>query len=178
MRNQFFKVSFDEFCKSKEEINSPIPIQQIYDNIKSPQQATPGSAGHDFFSPIDITLAPGETVKIPTGIRCQLLPGRFLAIYPRSGLGFKYRLQLDNTVGVIDQDYFNADNEGHIFCKMTNDSRSDKTLIIKAGEAFAQGIIQSYEIAHGSEADQGKVRTGGFGSTNGIVEFGQAKGAN
>ena len=57
-------------------------------------------------------------------------PEWVLKCYPRSGLGFKYRLQLNNTVGIIDSDYFYSDNEGHIFAKLTNDSNENKTLII------------------------------------------------
>ena len=55
-------------------------------------------------------------------------PEWVLKCYPRSGLGFKYRLQLNNTVGIIDSDYFYSDNEGHIFSKITNDSNENKTL--------------------------------------------------
>ena len=86
-------------------------------------------------------------------------------IAPRSGLGFKYRLQLDNTVGIIDADYYNSDNEGHIWVKITNDSRDGKVVEIKAGEAFAQAIIMQYFKTDDDNADG--IRNGGFGSTNG-----------
>ena len=91
-----------------------------------PKRATKGSAGYDFFAPETFSLNPKETIKIATGIRAKIADGWVLAIFPRSGLGFKYRLTLDNTVGIIDSDYFNAENEGHIFIKMTN--LGDKTL--------------------------------------------------
>ena len=68
-------------------------------------------------------------------------PEWVLKCYPRSGLGFKFRLQLNNTVGIIDSDYYNSDNEGHIFAKLTNDSNEEKTVQIKAGEGFMQGIL-------------------------------------
>ena len=64
-----------------------------------------------------------------------------LKCYPRSGLGFKYRLQLNNTVGIIDSDYFYSDNEGHIFAKLTNDSNEGKTVELEAGSGFMQGIF-------------------------------------
>ena len=102
-------------------------IHDIYENIRLPRRATAGSAGYDFFAPADITLKPGETVKIPTGIRVWMEPEWVLKCYPRSGLGFKYRLQLNNTVGIIDSDYYYSDNEGHIFSKITNDSNEEKT---------------------------------------------------
>ena len=87
-----------------------------------------------------------------------------LKLYPRSGLGFKYRLELDNTVGIVDADYYYSDNEGHIFIKITNDSKEGKTVHLKEGDGFAQGIFLQYGITVDDEADG--VRNGGFGSTN------------
>ena len=87
-----------------------------------------------------------------------------LHIYPRSGLGFRYRLQLDNTVGIIDSDYYDSDNEGHILIKVTNDSKSGKTLSLNPWDGFAQGIFLEYGITVDDDA-QG-VRNGGFGSTS------------
>ena len=84
------------------------------------------------FAPFAFTLAPGETIKIPTGIRAEMKEDWVLQIYPRSGLGFKYRLQMNNTVGIIDSDYFFSDNEGHIFMKITNDSNEGKTVEVPA----------------------------------------------
>ncbi len=86
-----------------------------------------------------------------------------LKCYPRSGLGFKYRLQLNNTVGIIDSDYFYSDNEGHIFAKLTNDTNEGKTLVIPAGTGFMQGIFVEYGITVDDAAEG--VRNGGFGST-------------
>ena len=136
----------------------------LYDTIKLPRRATSGSAGYDFCTPIGITLAPGETAKIPTGVRAWMEDGWVLKIYPRSGLGFKYRLQLNNTVGIIDSDYYRAANEGHIFIKITNDSNEGKTLTLEAGDAFAQGVFLEYGITLDDDADG--VREGGFGSTS------------
>lgn len=135
----------------------------LYDAIKLPRRATSGSAGYDFCTPDGFTIAPGETVKIPTGIRVKMEEGWVLKIYPRSGLGFKYRVQLNNTVGIIDSDYYYAENDGHIFIKITNDSNEGKTLTLNAGDAFAQGIFVEYGITLDDDADG--VRTGGFGST-------------
>ena len=86
---------------------------------------------------------------------------------PRSGLGFKYRLQLDNTVAIIDEDYYNnPGNEGHIWFKLTNDSRDGKGVQLNMGDAMCQGIILSYLIVDDDNA-QGN-RVGGFGSTGGL----------
>lgn len=88
--------------------------------------------------------------------------GWVLKVYPRSGLGFKYRLQLDNTVGVIDGDYYYSDNEGHIFLKMTNDGK-ERTLTVNVWDRVAQGIFVPYGITYDDNATG--VRNGGFGST-------------
>lgn len=135
-----------------------------YGDIKLPRRATSGSAGYDFFACADVELKPGETMKMPTGIRVKIDDGWVLKIYPRSGLGFKYRLQLNNTVGIIDSDYYNSDNEGHIFIKITNDSNEGKTLFLKKGDGFAQGIFVEYGITF--DDDVSEIRNGGFGSTS------------
>lgn len=164
---QFSKVSFGQFLKDYNETfyygQSVEEIKTIWDNIQLPVRATVGSAGYDFETPIDFTLEPGKTIKIPTGIRCWIDEGWVLKLYPRSGLGFKYRLQMDNTVGIIDGDYFDSDNEGHIFIKITNDSNDDKIIILNRGSGFAQGIFVPYGITIDDEAEG--IRNGGFGST-------------
>lgn len=163
---KFHKVSYEQFYHDWKDCfgSSDAQIEAIYDGIILPRRATAGSAGYDFFSPIDIVLRPGETVKIPTGVRVEMEEGWVLKCYPRSGLGFKYRLQLNNTVGIIDSDYFYSDNEGHIFSKITNDTNEGRDVKLKAGNGFMQGIFVEYGITVDDEADA--VRNGGFGSTN------------
>ncbi len=158
---KFEKVSLKQFAKDMDV--STQYAGKVLEQIELPKRATSGSAGYDFFAPEDFELAPGESMKIPTGIRVRIDEGWVLKIYPRSGLGFKFRLQLDNTVGIIDSDYFYSDNEGHIFIKLTNDSREGKSVCVKQGEGFAQGIFLEYGITEDDDA-QG-VRNGGFGST-------------
>ena len=160
---KFHKVSFEQFQEGWTDTFGPEDksrIQEIYDGIRLPARATKGSAGYDFFAPAAFTLKPGETVKIPTGIRAEMEEEWVLKCYPRSGLGFKYRLQLNNTVGIIDSDYFYSDNEGHIFAKITNDTNEGKTVEIPAGTGFMQGIFVEYGITVEG------IRNGGFGSTN------------
>ena len=159
--NKFEKVSFEQYAKA---IGDDVDIHNEYDNIKLPKRATIGSAGYDFFAPFSFKLEVGETIKIPTGIRVLLDDDKFLAIYPRSGLGFKYRIQLDNTVGIIDSDYSQSDNEGHIFIKLTNDGKENKSININKGDAIAQGVIQQYFITE--DDDTTGRRNGGFGSTD------------
>ncbi len=163
---QFLKVSphiFEEAMGEGFPQYTAEEIQEMYQQLRLPRRATRGSAGYDFCAPFSFTLAPGETIKIPTGIRVRMEEGWVLKLYPRSGLGFKYRLQMDNTVGIIDSDYFDSDNEGHIFIKMTNDSRQGKTVELAWGTGFAQGIFLEYGITVDDEAEG--ERNGGFGST-------------
>ena len=127
-----------------------------------PRRATAGSAGYDFYAPADFRLEPGQTIRIPTGVRARIDAGWVLMLFPRSGLGFKYRLQLNNTVGVVDSDYFGAKNEGHIFVRLTN--AGDRSLRVGAGEAFAQGVFLPFGLTEDDHADG--LRTGGFGSTD------------
>lgn len=162
---RFHKVSlpqFEEGCKDmgleKKE------IEAVYEEICLPRRATSGSAGYDFFTPFPIVLKPGQSIKIPTGIRVEMEEEWVLKCYPRSGLGFRYRLQLNNTVGIIDSDYFYSENEGHIFAKITNYSREEKCLELKAKDGFMQGIFVEYGITVDDAADG--IRNGGFGSTS------------
>ena len=164
---KFEKVSKEQFCSSSQSIIdslSEFHLNSMYDNIKLPKRATIGSAGYDFFSPFNVTVYPGGSIVIPTGIRCKMNPGWVLKIYPRSGLGFKYKLQLMNTVGIIDQDYYNSDNEGHIMIKVYNDSPDDKDVQLEEGKAFAQGVFVEYGITEDDEVSE--IRNGGFSSTD------------
>ena len=163
---EFEKVSFEHFEKDLNKLNlfENDLSKKIYNNILIPTRATKYSAGYDFFSPFDFSIMPKESIFIPTGIRCKMNNDIVLLIAPRSSLGFKYRLQLDNTIGVIDSDYYNSDNEGHIKIKITNDSLSNEILHIKTSESFCQGIFVKYYLAKEDEIKN--IRNGGFGSTN------------
>lgn len=163
---KFHKVSSKQFIGSMEEAfpqYNRTDIEDMYENIILPKRATKGSAGYDFFAPFSFSLPPAATIKIPTGIRAEINEDWVLKLYPRSGLGFKYRLQLNNTVGIIDSDYFYSDNEGHIFVKLTNDSNEAKTVEVAAGTGFIQGIFLQYGITIDDDAEG--IRNGGFGST-------------
>lgn len=155
---QFIEAFLDSFTIYEEK-----EIQEIYETLKLPKRATTGSAGYDFYTPVAITLQPGESIKIPTGISAEMEDNWVLKLYPRSGLGFKFRLQLNNTVGIIDSDYFHSDNEGHIFAKITNDSNEGKIIEIPSGTGFIQGIFLEYGITIDDDATE--TRNGGFGST-------------
>ena len=97
--NKFEKVSYAQFEDAEwntlnHEPGEPcspdyvLALQEYYENLELPKRATKGSAGYDFFAPYSFALEPGESIKIATGIRVQLDDNKFLAFYPRSGLGF------------------------------------------------------------------------------------------
>ena len=168
----FEKVSYEIFRDSILE-HGEVPedaIQMMYDTIKLPVRSTENSAGYDFFSPIGFpNPIPAETpIIIPTGIKCNLnaIPspegqGKFLALYPRSSYGFNYGMRLMNTVGIIDEDYYNnPQNEGHILVAVI----SMKDLPLNMGTKFCQGIIQPY-YKFSNEEEANNKRIGGTGST-------------
>lgn len=164
---KFHKVSYEQFEKDWMDEFPHYPIEkvrEIYDAIKLPKRATSGSAGYDFFMPMDYNIAINSYVKIPTGIRCEMEDGWVLKEYPRSGHGFKYGIHMSNTVGIIDSDYFYSDNEGHIMIKLVNDSELAKLISLKQGDAFCQGIFVEYGITVDDEVTG--IRNGGFGSTS------------
>lgn len=169
----FEKVSDEQYylaCLDKDIIKT-IPSLGVvgsdyyYGLIELPRRKTHGSAGYDFFIPYDLTIRAGETVKIPTGVKVRMADGYVLMMYPRSSLGFKYQMTMDNTVCVIDNDYYNnEDNEGHIFVKMTN--HSDKDCVLKAGQAYCQGIFNKFYVTDNDHLTEKQTRVGGCGSTD------------
>lgn len=166
--SRFEKVSFERWradCGIKGLPDSE--LREWYDGIELPRQATAASAGCDLYMPFSLSLEAGSTFRIATGIRwvtdeagCDR--DRVLLVMPRSGLGFKYGIRLSNTVGVIDADYCDSDNEGHIIISMHNPS--EQAVALEAGKPFAQGIVVRYEIPEGAASDDR--RNGGFGSTD------------
>lgn len=170
---RFEKVSYDQFKKDIVKIHAydeltETEIRMVYDGISIPSRGTKGSAGYDFYAPYRIEVPYGKSATIPTGLRCRIEEGWFLDINPRSGQGFQYGIRLANTRGIIDSDYYNADNEGHIMVKILNDSciaRHKGCFSVEKGKSFCQGIFTVFGLTEDDAAD--KDRTGGFGSTDG-----------
>ena len=160
----FEKVSVEQFSSAMgNTFGLPsIEAENLYNKIILPKRATAGSAGYDFHIPFNLELSAGKSVMIPTGIRVRIEEGWVLQIFPRSSLGFKYKMTLDNTVGIIDSDYYGAANEGHIIIKVTN--HSDTMITLKEGDRFAQGLFIPFGITINDDVRE--VRIGGFGSTN------------
>lgn len=156
---KFEKISYAQFKKDN------LDVFIGYEQLKLPKRATKYSAGYDIFSTRSFELKPRQSILLPTGIKAQLDCDKVLVIAPRSGQGFKYKVQLYNTVGIIDADFYNNEkNEGHMWVKLYNDSPDGETLSITAGDAICQGIILPYFTVEGDNVDD--VRTGGFGSTS------------
>lgn len=161
---RFSKVSSEQFYEDCVKLFGAVDkdlIKELWDGIKLPKRGTKGSAGYDFFSPINIQLMPGQEITVPTGIRCEMYDGWVLTGFMRSSLGFKYQLALANTTAIIDQDYFYADNEGHIMAKLVN--RGNQPVELNIGDKFMQGIFLQYGITE--DDDTVEERTGGIGST-------------
>ena len=157
---EFQKVSNKQFNNDLSNLGYKLADQ--YSFVCLPTRATTGSAGYDFVTPVDIIIKPNEMVKIPSGIRCKIDNGYVLSLYPRSSLGIKKNITLANTVGIIDSDYYNAENEGHIIIALVNNG--DKDVELKAGERIVQGIFTKYYLA--LEEEVTGIRTGGIGSSN------------
>lgn len=149
----FNKISQHEFMKNASE--------EAYERITLPKRATNGAAGYDFVTPIPVILAPGESVTIPTGIRVQMDEGVVLMLFPRSGLGFSHHMRLANTTGIIDSDYYHAQNEGHIMVRIINGD--ERPLALEPGERFCQGVFLPFYITYNDKTDA--TRQGGIGST-------------
>lgn len=163
---KFQKVSYKQFewdwIDTFDGFRSKKEIWKTYDNIKLPERKTKFSAGHDISIPFDATVPAGETLKIPTGIRCKMNRKYVMLIFPRSSLGIKKNMVLTNTVPVIDSDYYNADNEGHIFICIKNNG--SEPLVLKAGDDIVQAVFVPYGISDSKRVI--KKRTGGIGSTD------------
>ena len=153
---KFEKISFEQFKKDIKD------DKELYESYILPKRSTKTSAGYDFFALYDYTLKPGETMKVPTGIKASMESDEVLFLIDRSSMGFKYNVRMCNQVGVIDSDYYNNDsNEGHMWVALKNEG--DKDYIINKGDAYCQGIFIKY-LTVGDEVSS--VRTGGIGSTN------------
>jgi len=133
----FEVISFKQFKKDISE------DEELYKKVRIPKRDTKGAAGYDFFAIEEFELNPGESKKVPTGIKVCMEEDEVLFLVLRSSMGFYYNLRLCNQVGIIDSDYYNnLDNEGHIWFKIQNEGK--EKLKIKQGEAFGQGVFIKY----------------------------------
>ena len=164
---QFSRVSLKQFKIDMKSTfgdkYSDAEIEEMYANIRLPKRATARSSGYDIRTPVSFDLRAGDEFKFPTGIRVKIDSGWWLMCMPRSGSGMKQRVRLANTIGNIDEDYYDADNEGHMFVKVTKDTSAQNTFCVDAGDAVCQAVFVPYGITYDDEASG--IRTGGMGST-------------
>lgn len=157
----FEKISYDQWHKDHGDDSEGIS-DKLFESIPLPKRSSAGSAGYDIHTPYAFTLKPGEDIKVPTGLKCKIKNGWFLMAVPRSGMGFKYYARLANTVGVIDSDYYNNENnEGHMFVKIRNEG--DKDIVVEKFDRICQMIFVPFGITEDDDCDT--ERTGGFGSS-------------
>lgn len=140
-----------------------ILLQKLKSNARIPSRGSDQSAGYDLYACLDspVTIAPGETVTIGTGICAALPEGYFGACFARSGLARKEGLRPANCVGVVDSDY-----RGEYLIALHNDSKQAR--IVNDGDRIAQLVIMPYLTVSFTETDalpETERGTGGFGST-------------
>lgn len=146
---RFFEVVKDEFRKNSGE-------------IKLPTRATEHSAGYDFYSPVDVTIQPNESVLIFTDVKAHMYYDNVLMLFVRSSMG-KHPVVIANGTGIIDGDYYgNPDNDGNIGFRLLNLGTTPYE--IKAGDRIGQGVFVKYGTVKDDMAS--RTRSGGFGSTN------------
>ena len=163
--NRFHDDWLDTFDALKDETDNDKlekHLRNIYNGIKLPKRATAQSAGYDFFSTMSFVLEPNDSIKIPTGIRCEMYDGWTMLLFIRSSLGFKHGLAMPTSVSVIDSDYFDADNDGHIMVKLQNNGT--QSVRVNKGDGFVQGVFVPLGIT--LDDDTTTERTGGIGSTS------------
>ena len=138
--------------------------EELYESYLLPTRSTKKSAGYDIRSLEEYTLKPGESKVFSTGLKVSMNDDEVLYLYSRSSIGYKYDVSLSNSVGVIDSDFYNnEDNEGHFKIKLIN--HGNKDFEVKIGDRIAQGVFMKYLIVDNEEEIVNE-RKGGIGSTN------------
>ena len=142
---------------------NPVHVKILRDGAKLPTYGTAGAAGADLYACIDatVTVRPGETVFIPTGIALEVPEGCAGLVYARSGLACKQGLRPANCVGVIDSDY-----RGECMVALHNDSAVPCEIC--PGDRIAQLVVIPYlelDFQETQELDETARGAGGFGST-------------
>lgn len=147
-----------------------------------PRYANPGDAGMDVYAAEDITILPGETVIVPTGLKLAIPEGYEIQVRPRSGVSFKTPLRIPNSPGTIDSGYRDelgiiVNNSSDMECnqnsdiRFTLDEKGNKKgpYIIRKGDRIAQIVLQVVPkmvlTKVSSVKNIGTDRGGGFGST-------------
>lgn len=139
-----------------------VTVVRLDPDLPLPSYAHPGDAGADLHSTIDVTIAPGERVLVPTGIAIALPDGFVALVHPRSGLAARHGLSIVNTPGTVDAGY-----RGEVKVLLINHDPVEPVTLSR-GDRIAQLVIQRYERARFVEVGvlPDSVRgAGGYGST-------------
>lgn len=185
----FEKVSFEEFKNTfgilypKHTLDN-FELEMYWNEIILPKRGSKKAGGYDFFTPFDFTIAPGCIVAIPTGIRVKMLKDEWnLFMFPKSR-NVKSSIRMSNTIGLIDGDYYDAENEGHIIIYLempvnhqdnlpkvslfgTQLEKVRKPIHYEVGQGFIQGTFLEVGLTTDDDQIEKDDRTGGFGSTDG-----------
>lgn len=146
---RYFEVVKDEHRKHQGEITLPT-------------RASEHSAGYDFYSPVDVTIQPNESVLIFTDVKAHMYWDNVLMLFVRSSMG-KHPVVIANGTGIIDSDYYgNIDNDGNIGFRLLN--LGNTPYKITRGDRIGQGVFVKYGTV--KDDDAVGTRSGGFGSTN------------
>lgn len=131
--------------------------------VKLPIRSTNNSAGYDFYSPVDLVIAPNEIKVIWTNVKFICNSDEYLMLCVRSSMG-KKGVRLANGVGIIDSDYYsNESNDGNIGFMLHNFGKDE--FVISKNDRIGQGIIMKYLTADDDNVASSN-RIGGIGSTN------------
>lgn len=143
-------------------INPIVRFKKLCPSAVIPKYATTGSSGFDLIASVAVTIQPGETRLVPTGLACSIPEYTELQIRARSGLALKTGYLVKNGIGTVDEDY-----RGEL-CVIVHNLDAQNILQINAGDRFAQGVIcpvircQIMEVENLEDTTRGD---GGFGST-------------
>lgn len=162
---EFEKVSLEQFTSDLKRCGIDMDdtkIKKAYDGIQLPKRASVGSAGYDFYAPIDVVVTFEGTKAIPTGIKAKMPLNVCLMLYARSSLGFK-GVTLINGTGIIDSDYYYSDSGGDICFKLICTKDTNK-YYISQGDKVMQGIFTTFLKTDDDNCDG--IRLGGFGSSD------------
>lgn len=140
---------------------SELAFKKLSVTATIPQYQTTGASGFDFSASENVTIEPGETKLVPTGLAMAVPKGFELQVRPRSGMSLKTKLRVANSPGTVDSDY-----RGEI--KVICDNIGNVPIFIQVGDRIAQGVISpvvQLELMEVSDLDETVRGEGGFGST-------------
>ncbi len=155
-------------------------VETTDDDVTLPTYSNIGDAGMDIRANKSITLHPGETKVIPTGLKMVIPEGYELQVRPRSGLSLKTPLRVSNTPGTIDSGYRDeigiiisntSLNNDDVICDIDEKNNKSATYVIKKNDRVAQIVLNKYEKVNFEQVECGKIekigtnRNGGFGHT-------------